>query len=255
MQYMEATKHIPVLLQEAVEALDLKPGAVVVDATLGGGGHSRALLERVLPGGRVIALDADPQALERLRRQAAADQRLRQALANRSLLLVHENYSHLGGVLEQAGVVSCDAILADLGFSSDQILAGQRGFSFLEDGPLDMRLDQRTATTAAEIANTFSVQELARILRDYGDESEARRIALAIESFRRTKPIATTEELRGIIEKAYPKGKRYGKKIHPATKTFQALRIAVNQELEALSRGLEAVVPYLKVGGRLCVIS
>lgn len=255
MKCMAATKHIPVLLQEAVEALHLSPGDTVVDATLGGGGHTVEILKRVLPGGRVIAFDADAAALERFRERRASDTMIEQALADKSLVLVHQNYSCLGGVLESEGVSACDAILADLGFSSDQIEAGERGFSFLESGPLDMRLDQETELTAEKIVNTFSPEDISRILREYGDESESWRIALAIESSRQMKPIATTDELRGIIETAYPRGKRYRMKIHPATKTFQALRIAVNQEFEHLENFLTAALERLRTGGRLAIIA
>lgn len=252
---MEGTKHVPVLLQEAVEALCLSPGDTVVDATLGGGGHASEILKRVSPGGRVIAFDTDADALRRFRERAASDAVIAQALADKSLLLVHGNYSSLGGVLENEGIRACDAILADLGFSSDQIEAGERGFSFLQSGLLDMRLDQKTELTAEKIVNTFSAPELSRILRDYGDESESWRIAQAIESARQTKPIATTDELRDIIEQAYPKGKRYRMKIHPATRTFQALRIAVNREFEHLEAFLAVAIERLRTGGRLAVIT
>lgn len=267
MNRMEGTKHIPVLLQEAVEALHLKRGDTVVDATLGGGGHTREMLARVSParnathnvagrpGGRVISIDADIDALERFRKRAKSDAVLQQALADGSLTLVHGNYSRLGGMLEDEGVGKCDAILADLGFSSDQIEAGERGFSFLASGPLDMRLDRSTELTAATLIHTLPTEELSRIIRDYGDESESWRIAQAIEASRQTKPITTTDELREIIEAAYPRGKRHRMKIHPATKTFQALRIAVNRESEHLETFLAAAVERLKTGGRLAVIA
>lgn len=252
---MEGTKHLSVLLQEAVEALHLSPGDTVVDATLGGGGHTVEILKRVLPGGRVISIDADMDALDRFRERAESDAMLKQALADRSLTLVHGNYSRLGGMLEDEGVGECDAILADLGFSSDQIEAGERGLSFISSGPLDMRLDRSTELTAATLTNTLPAEELSQIIRDYGDESESWRIAQAIEASRQTKPITTTDELREIIEAAYPRGKRHRMKIHPATKTFQALRIAVNREFEHLETFLAAAVERLKTGGRLAVIA
>jgi len=284
---MKETLHVPVLLQEAVDGLSVQPGAVVVDATIGGGGHTREILKRVLPKGLVIAFDADKSALEKFREAARSDEFLTKALAEKSLILVHKNYSFLGGVLEDEGIKAVDAILADLGFSSDQIENGERGFSFQKSGPLDMRLDQETELTAdrstqltadrstqltadrstqltadrstqltAEtIVNTFSLEEIEKILREYGDESESRRIARAIIVARGDKPFATTGELASLIEDAYPKGKRYRMKIHPATKTFQALRIAVNREFEHLEQFLLEAVKHLRLGGRLAVIT
>lgn len=255
MNRMEETKHKSVLLQEAVSGLNIRSGDVVIDATLGGGGHTREILARVLPGGTVIAIDADLSALESFRERAKTDDLFRQALQARTLILVHNNYSFLEEVLEDEGIESVDAILADLGFSSDQIEAGERGFSFLQSGPLDMRLNRETELTAAEIVNTFSLGDISDMLRDYGDESESRRIASAIVKAREEKLFTTTDELRDIIEKAYPKGKRYKMKIHPATRTFQALRIAVNQELEHLEKFLGQAVKRVRVGGRIAVIT
>ncbi|MGK2848801.1 MAG: 16S rRNA (cytosine(1402)-N(4))-methyltransferase RsmH [Minisyncoccota bacterium] len=252
---MKVTKHQSVLLQEAVDALHLKPGAAVVDATLGGGGHMREILRRVLPGGRVIAVDADTEAIARVRSSAVSDEMVRDALADQSLVLVHGNYSHLGGVLEQEGYKSVDAILADLGFSSDQIEDAERGLSFLHAGPLDMRLDQGTKLTAYTIVNTWTPEKIAQVLREYGDEHEAWRIACAIEKARDIQPLATTHQLRDVVEAVYPKGKRRQMRIHPATKTFQALRIAVNQEFEHLETFLAEAVTHLKVGGRLAIIT
>ncbi|HLC95277.1 MAG TPA: 16S rRNA (cytosine(1402)-N(4))-methyltransferase RsmH [Patescibacteria group bacterium] len=248
------TKHIPVLLQEVIEILNPKNGDTVVDATLGGGGHTRAILKRV-SGGRVIALDADESALMRFREYADEDAFIKQALTDQSLLLVHENYSSLGRVLEQAGVDRCDAIVADLGFSSDQIESKERGFSFLYNGPLDMRLDRTTTLTAETIVNTFPLSEIEKILREYGDETECHTIARAIGVARKKQPIVTTDALRNIIKDAYPKGKRYRMKIHPATKTFQALRIAVNQEFEHLRQFLIQAIERLKTGGHLAIIT
>lgn len=249
------TRHIPVLLEETIEGLHLKKGDVVVDATLGGGGHTREILERVLPGGKVIALDADKSALEHFEESAKRDAFLTKALAERTLILVHKNYSSLRGVLEDEGIVEVDAILADLGFSSDQIEDGARGFSFQQSGPLDMRINQETKLTAEKIVNTFSPEEIERILCEYGDESESRRIARAIVTAREKKPLMMTDELSLVIEGAYPKGKRYRMKIHPATKTFQALRIAVNREFEHLEQFLVEAAQRLCLGGRLAVIT
>jgi len=277
MKYMERTKHVPVLLQEAVDGLRVKSGDVVVDATLGGGGHTREILKCVLParnatrsvaggsGGKVIALDADKSALEKFLEAARSDEFLTKALADKSLILAHKNYSFLGGVLEDEGIEKADAILADLGFSSDQIEDSERGFSFQQSGILDMRLNQETELTAQTIVNTFSLEEIEHILREYGDESESRRIARAIVTAREKKPIVTTVELRELIEKVYSKRQtlrqssgRPGYKpirIHPATKTFQALRIVVNQEFEHLEQFLEEAVKHLRLGGRLAIIT
>lgn len=255
MKVMTETKHTSVLLKEVVEGLSLRPGMIVVDATLGGGGHTRALLEQVLPGGKVIAIDADTQALERFEIRAQSDEFLKQALVDKSLVLVHSNYSELGRALEDAGSEHVDAILADLGFSSDQIEDAERGFSFQKNGPLDMRLDQSTDLTAEKIVNTFSQSEIADLLQKYGEESEARHIAEAIVTERERKPFQMTHDLTELIERVYPKGKRYRMKIHPATKTFQALRIAVNQEGEHLATFLSQAVEYLKTGSRLVVIT
>src|SRR3989338_1433351 len=194
MKSMKETLHVPVLLQAAVAGLSIQPGSVVVDATLGGGGHTREILRRVSPGGSIIAFDADADALDHFRKAARSDKFLTEALAERSLILVHKNYSLLGGVLEDDGVETVDAILADLGFSSDQIEDGERGFSFQKSAPLDMRLDRGTELTAETIVNTFSPEEIEKILREYGDESESRRIGRAIVMAREKKPLTTTVE-------------------------------------------------------------
>lgn len=249
------TRHIPVLLKEAIESLYLKNGDTVVDATLGGGGHTREILKHVLPRGRVIALDVDREAIKRFRENTKTDVMITRALKNGSLSLVQKNFSALGEVLEQEKVSECDAILADLGFSSDQIEEGARGFSFRENGPLDMRLDQSLPLTAEKIVNTFSQGEIEKILLKYGDEKERRSIGRAIILSRAVQPITTTAALSEIIENAYPMRQRHRMKIHPATKTFQALRIAVNRELEHLEVFLHEAIARLKVGGRLAVIA
>lgn len=255
MNIMEETRHKAVLLQEAVDGLHIVPGNVVVDATLGGGGHTREILKRILPDGKVVALDTDVHAVESFRKRAKDDEFFRQALRKESLVLVQSNYSLLGKVLDDEGLETVNAILADLGFSSDQIEDDSRGFSFLANGPLDMRLNQETDLTAGTIVNTFPQGEIEQILREYGDESESRRIARAIVDVRTKQFLTTTEELREVIEKVYPKTKRYKMKIHPATKTFQALRIAVNQELKHLEQFLEQAIERLNTGGRVAVIT
>ncbi|MDD2766226.1 MAG: 16S rRNA (cytosine(1402)-N(4))-methyltransferase RsmH [Candidatus Moranbacteria bacterium] len=252
---MEEVKHIPVLLQEVVDGLSLHPGDIVVDATFGGGGYTKEILTRILPGGRVIAIDTDLSTLESFRKRVKEDVFLSQRLEKEELVLVHSNYSALESVLENQGIERIDALVADLGFSSDQIEASERGLSFMLDGPLDMRLNRETGITAGEIVNTFSLEALEKILRDFGDESECRRIAKALVKEREEKPFTTTDELREMIERVYPRGKRYKMKIHPATKTFQALRIAVNEEEKHLDEFLKQSGNRMKKGGRIAIVT
>lgn len=252
---MQETKHTSVLLQETVDGLFLKSGSVVVDATLGGGGHTRELLRRVLPSGTVIALDTDRSALDMFQKSIVPGDIVYQALQDGHLLLVQSNYSAIDEVLEKYHIEHVDAILADLGFSSDQIEAPERGLSFMLDGPLDMRLNRDTDLTAEKIVNTFSQEEIEKILRDFGEETESRRITRMIVSEREKKMFTATSELRMLIENVYPKSKRFKMKIHPATKTFQALRIAVNQELYHLEQFLKQAEKRLKKGGRIAVIT
>lgn len=252
---MKETKHIPVLLEEMREYLHLQNGMVVVDATLGGGGHAYMMLRSVLPQGKVIGIDTDSDALDRFRHRIKNDDVLKQAFLDERLILVQSNYSQLSSVLDRCGVEQVNAIIADLGFSSDQIEEASRGLSFQEEGPLDMRLSQETTLTARDIVNTYSPEALLQILFEYGGESESRRIANAILAERSLRPIETTRELATIIAHAYPKRKRAMLKIHPATKTFQALRIAVNQELEHLDMFLEEALKRLAVNGYLAIIT
>jgi 16S rRNA (cytosine1402-N4)-methyltransferase len=249
------TKHVPVLLKEVKRELHLQNGMVVVDATLGGGSHTRMMLEEISPDGKVIAIDTDQEAIDRFRQRALSDDVLRQALTTGQLVLRKGNYSDLAGILEGCGVSRVSGILADLGFSSDQIESRDRGFSFQENGPLDMRLNQETPLTARTIVAEYSVEALIRLLREYGDEPEAQYIARAIVKRRAVLPIETTHDLAMIIADAYPRQKRAMMKIHPATKTFQALRIAVNQEFEHLEVFLGQAVERLAPGGRLAVIA
>ncbi len=249
------TKHVPVLLEEVRKGLHLTNGMVAVDATLGGGGHASMMLQSVLPEGSVIALDADRVALQQFEKRIITDSVLEQASKEGRLVVKQSNYSAMGVVLDELGITTVDAILADLGFSSDQIEEAERGFSFRESGPLDMRLDQEQLLTAALIVNQYEEADLARIFREYGDESEARNIARAIVARRRENPFQTTAELRLLIEEVYPKKLRYASRIHPATKVFQALRIVVNRELENLLIFLDQSLKRLASGGRLAVIT
>lgn len=242
---MKSTRHIPVLLNEAIASLQVAPGATVVDATFGGGGHAAALLALVGPTGRVIGFDRDASALERYRST-------HELPAN--LVLVHANYADLSSVLQDQGIEEVDAILADLGFSSDQIETPERGLSFLAEGPLDMRLDQSQGITAAEMVNGYTAEELTQIFEQYGDEAFAYKIAQAIVKVRAEKLLSTTQELAELVSQTIPKAKQISGQ-HPATKVFQALRIAVNQEHEHLVRFLESTASTLRAGGRLAVIS
>ncbi|MBP9728235.1 MAG: 16S rRNA (cytosine(1402)-N(4))-methyltransferase RsmH [Candidatus Moranbacteria bacterium] len=257
------TRHIPVLLEEVKESLYLQNGMVIVDATLGGGSHTRMMLGEVLPTGTVVALDTDKEALIQFEKRASSDDVLKQALTEKRLILVQRNYSALAEVLAELGIDQVQGILADLGFSSDQIESADRGLSFQENGPLDMRLNQEQGMTAREIVAEYSFEALTKLFREYGDESEAKRIAEAIIARRMEAPIETTHDLATLIADAYPKRKRASSvrpgsrqgRIHPATKTFQALRIAVNQEFDHLEQFLLQAIECLSPAGRLAVIS
>lgn len=234
--------HAPVLLSETLERLVADRGGLYLDATLGLGGHSEAILKKISAQGKVLGLDADPEAL------AEAGHRL--AAYGGKFHSVRSNFRSLGPVLEKEGFFPLSGALFDLGVSSLQLDKPSRGFSFMREGPLDMRLGPDAALTAEQIVNRWPAEQIAMLLKEFGEEPEAERIARAIVERRAKGPLATTTELAAVVESVVP---RTGH--HPATRTFQALRIAVNQELEALTRGLEAVAPYLKSGGRLCVIT
>lgn len=241
---MNTTQHIPVLLQEVVEGLQISKGDTVVDATFGGGGHAQIILDAVGVEGQVIGFDRDQSAIIRFQESNTVPE---------NLVLVHANYSDLRNVLEEKGIRQADAIFADLGFSSDQIEAPARGLSFLKDGPLDMRLDQSQQLTAADIVNTYDVSDLARVFRSFGDDPESLKIAKAISRTRSEQPFTTTKHLADFVEALLPQRKR--ENTHAATRIFQALRIAVNQEREHLVRFLESAVDTLATGGRIAIIS
>jgi 16S rRNA (cytosine1402-N4)-methyltransferase len=234
--------HEPVLLAETLARLVTDKGGLYLDATLGLGGHSEALLKKISAQGKVLGLDADPEAL------AEAGHRL--GAYSGSFHAVRTNFRSLGAVLEKEGFFPLTGALFDLGVSSLQLDKPSRGFSFMREGPLDMRMGPDTPLTAEQIVNRWPAEQIAMLLTEFGEEPEAERIARAIVERRAKKPLTTTSELAAVVESAVP---RTGH--HPATRTFQALRIAVNQELESLTRGLETVVPYLKTGGRLAVIT
>lgn len=223
-------------------ALDPKAGGTYVDGTLGSGGHAAAILRASAPTGWLFGCDRDGDALE------AARARLAAVFAGR-FELRRGNFAELSNWVP-AG--SCDGVLLDLGVSSPQLDRAERGFSFQQDGPLDMRMDARQALTAAELVNSASADELAKIFWDYGDESDSRRMARAIERDRQVRRFETTRQLAELMERISP---RHGRKAHPATRVFQALRIAVNDEIGSLRRGLTGAVRLLKPGGRLAVIT
>ncbi|MCL5257207.1 MAG: 16S rRNA (cytosine(1402)-N(4))-methyltransferase RsmH [Chloroflexi bacterium] len=241
---MEAS-HVSVLFEESMSAMTVHPGGRYIDCTLGAGGHAEGILERSAPDGLLLGLDADPKAIE----IAAA----RLARFGQRAILVNENFFRLREVAERLGYVGVDGVLFDLGFSSVQLSDADRGLSFMVDGPLDMRLDPREPETAADLLNSLSEAELAGLLWRFGEEPGSRRIARLIVQERAKRPLASTRQLAALVERAV--GGRHGEKIHPATRTFQALRIAVNHELERLSLALEQALDLLATGGRLVVIA
>ena len=236
-------KHIPVLLKEAVELLNCKKGGTYIDCTVGAGGHAERILELTSPDGKVVGIDQDEEILK------IAGERLKRF--GERIRLMHGNFSDIKGIMKDE---RADAILFDLGVSSYQLEDKERGFSFMSDAPLDMRMDKKAEITAADIVNSASERELSDIIFKYGEERFAKRIASFIVKERETKPVATTLQLSNIITKAVP-ARFHPRDIHPATRTFQALRIAVNHELEILERSLLDAVDILKPKGRMCVIS
>jgi 16S rRNA (cytosine1402-N4)-methyltransferase len=250
------TQHVPVMLEEVLKYLRPEPGGHYIDGTLGGGGHTEVILERSAPDGKVLGIDTDLQALARVR------ERLAEAVSSGRLVLAHGNFAELARIVDEAGFVSIQGILLDVGFSSHQMDNAERGFSFSVDGPLDMRLDQSQGMSAADLVNSASEKELADLIWRYGEEKRSRQIARRIVRERSKGAITRTAQLAQLAAAGVPY--KPGA-IHPATKTFQALRIAVNHELDAL----EAVLPQMldvlsakgneekggKRGGRMVVIS
>ena len=242
---MSEFHHVSVLLEECIEALSIKPDGIYVDGTLGGAGHSSRIAAR-LTTGRLIGIDRDPVALE------AAGERLK-PFADR-VTLVHSNFDEMDTVLKDLGISGVDGILMDLGVSSPQLDDGKRGFSYMADAPLDMRMNSEDTLDARQIVNGWSYEELKRIFYDYGEERYAPRIAAAICKRREEAPIETTLELVDIIRGAMPAA-ALREKQHPAKRSFQAIRIAVNDELGSVERVMKRAVPCLKPGGRLAVIT
>lgn len=238
--------HVPVMLDEALEHLRLRPGAVVLDGTAGGGGHAAGILGRISPGGRLILLDCDREALERLIARFGRRGDVR---------YFHANFRHFDQVLAEADEESIDGALLDLGVSSLQLADAERGFSFDQPGPLDMRFDRSEGPSAEEVVNRWNAERLAEIFHDYGDQPFSRRIARAIVESRRRRPIRRTDELAEVVRAALPPAFRRRRRLHPATRVFQALRIAVNDELGSLEMFLDKIFDYLKPGGRVVVIA
>ncbi|MBE3558958.1 MAG: 16S rRNA (cytosine(1402)-N(4))-methyltransferase RsmH [Ktedonobacteraceae bacterium] len=251
--YVEHSQHVPVLVEEVLEALQPRSGGQYIDGTLGGGGHTAAILERSAPHGRVLGIDMDAQALARARTRFA------QYIEQGRLVLAHGNFADLARIVADAGISAVQGVLLDLGFSSDQMADPQRGFSFSVDGPLDMRLDQSLPLTAADLVNSASEEQLAELFWRYGEERRARQIARRIVRERARGPITRTTRLAALVAAGVPY--KPGT-IHPATRVFQALRIAVNRELEHLEMVLPQILEVLAVpggrtqgGGRMAIIT
>jgi 16S rRNA (cytosine1402-N4)-methyltransferase len=237
--------HVSVMLDEVLAWLEPRDGMTLVDGTLGGGGHTRALAERVGPSGRVIALDRDMAAVE-----AATVN-----LAGLPVTPLQANFADLGDVLEGLGIEAIDGIVLDLGLSSDQLADAERGFSFDTDGPLDLRFDTTVGQSASQLVNRLRAEPLADLIYQYGEERYSRRIARAIVERRQRQPIETAAELAELVRRCIPRSRSPGERIDPATRTFQALRIAVNDELGSLERALKQIPDHLRPGGRVAIIS
>ncbi len=239
----QLARHVPVLPREVIDLLDPQPGATWVDATVGAGGHLRLIAERVGSTGRVIGLDQDPSMLERARDR----------LQGLPVTLVHANFDQVTAALGNLGVKEIDGLLADLGFASDQMEDLNRGLSFQQDGPLDMRLDPTAGETAADLVARLSDYDLAKIFYEFGEERHSRRVARKIVETRKQTPIRTTGQLANLVRSCVPREK--GRSFDPATRVFQALRIAVNDELGSLERLLAQLPRIVKPGGRVGIIS
>lgn len=240
--------HKPVLLKEIIEYLDPKPGKIFVDGTANGGGHVRAVADRVMPSGKVIAIEWDKDIYQKLKTD------IENSEYRNNVIVVNDNYANLKNILSELKIDQADGVLLDLGFSSIHVDISGRGFSFQKEEPLDMRYNQDQAVTAYEIVNSWPEEEIGKILRDYGEERFWRRIAKAIYEERKREKISTTERLVDVIRGAVPGFYRNGK-INCATRTFQALRIAVNREFENIENVLPQIVEVLNAGGRVAIIS
>jgi 16S rRNA (cytosine1402-N4)-methyltransferase len=246
MMATEEKIHIPVMLDEVLDYLNLSAGKVIVDATMGTGGHSLAISGRILPGGRIIGIDRDKESL------AVAQNRLKDYSG--SCDFVHANFSDIENILDRLNVKKVDGILFDLGISSFQLANPERGFSFQSEGPLDMRLDRDSYISAYDLVNNLNEDEISHLLWVFGQERWHNKIARYLVRERAAHPISTTMQLSNIVLKAVPYSYRFYR-IHPATRTFQAVRIAVNRELEVLETALSRAFQLLSPGGKICVIS
>ena len=241
---MTSSAHAPVMLEQCIEQLNIKPGGCYVDCTFGRGGHSTGILEHLNGNGRVIAIDRDPQAIEFGRRN----------IPDPRVTFRHAKFSQLEHIADELQIDrNIDGILVDLGVSSPQLDTAERGFSFQQDGPLDMRMDTSTGQPAADWLARAKEEEIIECLREFGEERHAKRVARFIVEDRETEPIETTLQLAALVKRAIPRANR--QRIHPATRTFQALRILVNQELEEITKLLEQAVRLLAEGGRMVVIA
>ncbi|MDY5730498.1 MAG: 16S rRNA (cytosine(1402)-N(4))-methyltransferase RsmH [Eubacteriales bacterium] len=243
---IDTNYHVPILLNEILENLITNRNGIYVDGTLGGGGHTIEILKSLSPDAKHIGIDRDPEAIVHA-----------SSIANHfsNFTLVHNNFHNLPEILENLNISKIDGCLLDLGVSSHQIDTPDRGFSYNFDAPLDMRMDNSKGISAKEYLNTVSKQEFERILYNYADESWAKRIADKLIEFRATKPLKTTFDLVTVVDNAIPQKVRYNIKGHSAKKTFQAVRIAVNDEIQPLENALTQIIHCLKPGGRLCVIT
>ena len=235
-------KHIPVLLNETIKGLNIKPDGIYVDGTIGGAGHSKKIIEKLSQKGLLIGIDRDEEALK------AADKNLKEY---KNYKLIHGNHDDIKTILEEIGIYKVDGILLDLGVSSYQLDEKERGFSYISNNKLDMRMDKSQTLTAYEVVNKYKEEKLADIIYKYGEERYSKKIAKNICIARKNKPIETTKELADIVQKTIP----YSKDGHPAKRTFQAIRIEVNNEIEPLYNTIMDCIKILKTGGRLCTIT
>lgn len=249
---MSETIHIPVMPKEVLEGLKVHEGDTVVDATLGGGGHALLVLEKILPNGTLFACDQDGEAIERFRSRLDRDAEYTDLMRDGRIEFIHRKFSDIGEALRERGVSQVSAVFADLGLSSDQLEDAQRGFSLLREGPLDMRFDRDGGETAGDIVNSWDDRELSRIFREYGDVRDAERVVRAIVRRRREGRFETTIGLAEFVKNI---SRDRHASIHPATKVFQALRMAVNREQESLETFLKDAIGLLKKGGRIAVLS
>jgi len=239
--------HVTAMPEEAVDMLACRPGKTIVDGTLGGCGHARRICERIAPDGVLVGVDQDLDAIDRARRVLPVDEL--------PIHIVHGNFVDLPSILSRLGIESVDGILIDIGLSLHQIEASNRGFSFMRDEPLDMRMNVESDATAADLVANLSERELAQTFSRYGEERWAGKIARHLVAARQKQPIATSGQLARLVEQAVPAAASRSQRIHPATRVFMALRIAVNRELEVLERFLDSAVELLKPAGRLCVLA